>query len=178
MESISSIAANRFLIKTQKNAFYCSVSLVEAFSRYNSILYSGISYSSFYKYVGDEFKKPHRFSDLCEYCENNKVILVDFYYNGSFLISDSFICQCCFFTIAIPWGCGRGKKIPRYLVFYKVVKKVKELKNRAIYLFIKKLKQELKMYLTRLAFNMDGIEDHDKISVFLKAHASIDVISM
>ncbi len=70
MESISSIAANRFLKKADKNAFYCSKSLIEAYGSFEG----KISYSTFYKYVGDEFKKPHRFSDLCEYCENFKVI--------------------------------------------------------------------------------------------------------
>ena len=32
MESLSSIAANRYLKKIDKNAYYCSVSLIEAFS--------------------------------------------------------------------------------------------------------------------------------------------------
>ncbi len=75
MESISSIAANRYLIKLQKNAFYCECSLVEAYSRFqsNSGKELDISFSTFYKYVGNEFKKPHRFSDLCEYCEQYKV---------------------------------------------------------------------------------------------------------
>ncbi len=75
MDSISSIAANRFLKKKEKNAFYCSTSLVEAYSNLNL----DISFSTFYKYVGDEFKKPHRFSDLCEYCENYKVNLKTLY---------------------------------------------------------------------------------------------------
>ena len=71
MKSISSIAANRFLKKINSNAFYCDTSLLEAYSNFD--LNSEMSFSSFYKYVGDEFKKPHRFSDLCKYCEHNKV---------------------------------------------------------------------------------------------------------
>jgi hypothetical protein len=71
MEKISSVAANRYLKKMQKNAFYCECSLIEAYSRFESS--SDLSFSSFYKHLGDQFKKPHRFSDLCEYCEKNKV---------------------------------------------------------------------------------------------------------
>ncbi len=86
--SISSIAANRYLIKLQKNAFYCECSLVEAYSRFQSS--SGkeldISFSTFYKYVGNEFKKPQRFSDLCEYCEQYKV-KIPFLMKSSFVLN-------------------------------------------------------------------------------------------
>ena len=75
MESISSIAANRFLKKIDKNAFYCNISLLEAYSKFESK--KELSFSTFYKYLGSQFKKPHRFSDLCEYCENNKVRIVN-----------------------------------------------------------------------------------------------------
>ncbi len=68
MESLNSVAANRFLKKSNQNAFYCSVSLTEAYSS----LDLNVSFSTFYKYVGDHFKKPHRFNDLCEYCESYK----------------------------------------------------------------------------------------------------------
>ena len=71
MESISSIAANRYLKKIDKNAYYCNISLLEAYSKFGSN--NQLSFSTFYKYLGPQFKKPHRFSDLCEYCENNKV---------------------------------------------------------------------------------------------------------
>ena len=71
MEDISSIAANRYLKKIDKNAFYCNISIIEAYSK--SDFCNTLSFSTFYKYVGEQFKKPHRFSDLCEYCENNKV---------------------------------------------------------------------------------------------------------
>ncbi len=73
MENHSSIAANRFLKKCDRNAFYCSTSLEEAFSKFVSE--PAISFATFYKYIGEEFKKPHRFSDLCDYCENYKVII-------------------------------------------------------------------------------------------------------
>ncbi len=71
MESISNIAANRYLKKLKENAFYCSISIMEAYSKFESK--TELSFSTFYKYLGDQFKKPHRFSDLCEYCEDNKV---------------------------------------------------------------------------------------------------------
>ena len=71
MISISDIAANRYLKKLDKNAYYCQISLLEAYSKLE--INTQLSFASFYKYVGDEFKKPHRFSDLCEYCEHNKV---------------------------------------------------------------------------------------------------------
>lgn len=71
MTEKSSIAANRYLKKCDKNAFYCSMSTVEAYTKYRGN--SELSFSSFYKYIGSQFKKPHRISDLCEYCENNKV---------------------------------------------------------------------------------------------------------
>ena len=74
MESICSIAANRYLKKIDKNAYYCNISLLEAYSKFESN--NEISFSSFYKYLGSQFKKPHRFSDLCEYCENNKVKII------------------------------------------------------------------------------------------------------
>jgi hypothetical protein len=70
MESMSSIAANRYLKKNKINAFYCSTSLVEAYSKFDLEL----SFSTFYKYVDDYFKKPHRLSDLCEYCEHYKTL--------------------------------------------------------------------------------------------------------
>ncbi len=77
MEGISSIAANRYLKKINKNAFYCNISLLEAYTKFD--LNTSISFSTFYKYIGDQFKKPHRFSDLCEYCEKNKVSTFNVY---------------------------------------------------------------------------------------------------
>ncbi len=83
MESISSIAANRYLKKIDKNAYYCNISLLikvyskfnEAYSKFNNTQINGkpISFATFYKYIRDQFKKAHRFSDLCDYCEKYKV---------------------------------------------------------------------------------------------------------
>jgi len=36
MEGISSIAANRYLKKINKNAFYCNISLLEAYTKFDS----------------------------------------------------------------------------------------------------------------------------------------------
>ena len=46
MLSLSSIAANRYLKKIDKNAFYCSVSTVEAFLKFENA--DNISFSTFY----------------------------------------------------------------------------------------------------------------------------------
>ena len=75
MESKSSIAANRFLKKLDKNAYYCNIPLLEAYSKFDYTQDSGkpISFGTFYKYTGKQFKKAHRFSDLCDYCEKYKV---------------------------------------------------------------------------------------------------------
>jgi hypothetical protein len=36
-----------------------------------------ISFSSFYKYLKKNIKKPHRLTDLCEYCEYGKILEKD-----------------------------------------------------------------------------------------------------
>lgn len=72
LKSLSNVASNRFLKKLQSNAYYCSVSKKEA---YNSFKFKNkIRFSTFHKHISDKFKKPFRFTDLCEYCEHNKVI--------------------------------------------------------------------------------------------------------
>jgi hypothetical protein len=75
METHSSIAANRYLKKIDKNAYYCNISSMEAYSKFDYIQENGkpLCFSTFYKYIGDQFKRPHRFSDLCDYCEKYKV---------------------------------------------------------------------------------------------------------
>ncbi|CAF1115489.1 unnamed protein product, partial [Brachionus calyciflorus] len=73
MQSISSIAANRYLKKCETNAFYSSVSFLQAYSSF--LNKNEISFSSFYKYLSDKYKKPHRLSDLCDYCEINKLYM-------------------------------------------------------------------------------------------------------
>jgi hypothetical protein len=75
LESLSSIAANRFLKKLNTNAFYCQVSLVEAYDQFH--LKNDLSFSTFYTHVPTKFKKPHRFSDLCDYCEYNRELKND-----------------------------------------------------------------------------------------------------
>ena len=61
MLKYSSVAANRYLKKCDSNAFYCNISLVEAYANFKSEILPDLSFSSFYKYVGEQFKKPHRF---------------------------------------------------------------------------------------------------------------------
>ncbi len=56
MKSISSIAANRLLKKEKANAYYSHFPFIEAFSKFG--LRNKISYSTFYKYMSDKFKKP------------------------------------------------------------------------------------------------------------------------
>ena len=81
MKSISSIAANRFLKKELTNAYYCSVPLIRAYKLFKDKLIEHnfsnkiISFSTFYKYMPKKFKHPHRISDICNFCEKNKVNL-------------------------------------------------------------------------------------------------------
>ena len=80
MKSISSIAGNRYLKKEFSNAYNCSVPLIQAYRTFKDKLLTNnkqkkiISFSSFYKYMPKKFKHPHRLSDLCNFCEKNKVI--------------------------------------------------------------------------------------------------------
>lgn len=77
MENLSNIASNR-VIKSKEikgehvNVRYCSMSISEAYHCFPNKF--EISFSTFYSYVGNEFKKPHRLTDLCEYCELGKKI--------------------------------------------------------------------------------------------------------
>ncbi|CAF1001690.1 unnamed protein product [Brachionus calyciflorus] len=71
--NLSSIATNRFLKKEQTNAYYMSTSIEKAFQSFK--YKEDISYSSFFKYTDDRFKKPHRISDLCDYCEKKKDLI-------------------------------------------------------------------------------------------------------
>jgi hypothetical protein len=72
LESLSSIASNR-LVKfggRYVSAMYCSKSIKEAYRTFPNR--SNITFSTFYKYISKKFKKPHRFTDLCDYCEHGK----------------------------------------------------------------------------------------------------------
>ncbi len=71
MISLSSVASNRYLKRLDTNAYYSSVSLFEAYTKFP--LKNEICFTSFYHYVSDKFKKPHRLTDMCDYCELNKV---------------------------------------------------------------------------------------------------------
>jgi hypothetical protein len=67
----STEAANRFLKLQGKNAMYRRFTFIDA---YREFMYKeNISLSSFKKYVPHNIKKPHRLSDLCAYCQQNKV---------------------------------------------------------------------------------------------------------
>ena len=81
LENSSSVASNR-TIKDKSgekiSARYCEDTIKEAFKKFNNRILSRelncekISFSSFYKYFGTEYKKPHRITDLCDYCEYGK----------------------------------------------------------------------------------------------------------
>ena len=72
--TISSIAANRFLKKEQNFAYYSSFPLIECYTKFEHK--NSLSFSSFYKYLGNKYKKAHGFSDLCSLCEKNKVFFI------------------------------------------------------------------------------------------------------
>ena len=72
MENMSTIAANRFLIKEKANAFNRHDTLrlcYESFPQKHLL-----SYSAFVNNMAKKFKKPHRLSDMCETCEQGKFL--------------------------------------------------------------------------------------------------------
>ena len=71
LQNNSSIAANRFLKKQACCVRYRDGPLTQAFGTFPEK--NLLSFSSFNKYVDCRYKKPHRFSDLCGFCEKNKV---------------------------------------------------------------------------------------------------------
>ena len=71
LDENSTTAANRFLKKQKSCAKYRSLTLRRCYESFH--LKKSLSYSSFYKHIQKKYVKPHRFSDLCVYCENNKV---------------------------------------------------------------------------------------------------------
>ena len=73
----STIAANRYLKKQNQNALYRNSTLKEAYN--NLPEKNKLSYSSFYLHLDNRFKKPHRLSDLCDYCEYKKVIFYKYH---------------------------------------------------------------------------------------------------
>ena len=71
LEKNSTVAANRFLKKLKVCANYRHLSLRESYQTMRNK--EDVSYSTFYKKIQKKYKKPHRLSDLCRYCEVNKV---------------------------------------------------------------------------------------------------------
>jgi hypothetical protein len=81
LKDSSTVASNRTIKDNSGeriSARYCDDTIKEAFKKFDNRILSGelncerISLSSFYKYVGEEYKKPHRLTDLCDYCEYGK----------------------------------------------------------------------------------------------------------
>jgi hypothetical protein len=68
VEKISNVASNRFLKKINSTAFYRQTSLTEAYQKYQNSE-RAISFSTFYNALIKKYKKPHRLTDLCQYCE-------------------------------------------------------------------------------------------------------------
>ena len=64
-------------LKHKTCAKYRSLTLRRSYETFH--LKKCLSYSSFYKHIQKKYVKPHRFSDLCIYCENNKVTLLSDY---------------------------------------------------------------------------------------------------
>ena len=84
MKNLSSIAANRYLIKLKKNVRYRDGTYRDAFNSYP--LKKKISFSTFKNKLCKRYKKPHRISDLCDFCEHGKVFILIYY----FLLLDKF----------------------------------------------------------------------------------------
>ena len=70
MKFIKIFCLNRYLKKAECNAFIRHVSITEAYQKFPSK--DSLSFSTFYKYIDDKFKKPARLTDLCDYCEFGK----------------------------------------------------------------------------------------------------------
>jgi hypothetical protein len=78
----SNIAANRYLKRIKSNAYYRTATLR---SIHQTFLPSGFKKPSFSWYCKTikkaiMFKKPHRFSDLCHYCELYRVNIFAYFF--------------------------------------------------------------------------------------------------
>ena len=71
MNNKSSIAANRYLKKCKSSARYRDTTYLEAFNSFQ--MKDKLVISTFKRKMKKIYKKPHRFSDLCDVCENGKV---------------------------------------------------------------------------------------------------------
>ena len=71
----STPASNRFLRKLKVCAMYRHFSIRNHYKTFvGPPRKEKLSYSSFYKYMIKKYKKPHRLTDMCKWCEKNKVI--------------------------------------------------------------------------------------------------------
>lgn len=74
----SSIAANRLVriakTKEKTNARYLNDNLVQLYLEFVRREKKKLSFSSFYKYCPNKYKKPHQYTDMCSYCEKNKAL--------------------------------------------------------------------------------------------------------
>ncbi|CAF0840954.1 unnamed protein product [Brachionus calyciflorus] len=77
LESNSEIASNRIIKIDDEiiNVRYMRISFREAY--YSFPRKNELSFSTFYSNVESKFKKPHRLTDLCEYCELGRSIIKD-----------------------------------------------------------------------------------------------------
>jgi len=89
IEKDSYVASNRFLKKINECAMYRHYALKDHYASFPAKRTSAsrrknqvgkISYSSFYKYTSKKYKNPHRLTDMCKWCEQNKVIFSYIYY--------------------------------------------------------------------------------------------------
>ena len=71
MTNNSSIAANRYLKKLKTNARYTNSTYIEAFNTFP--MKNKLTFSTFIRKMKKKYKKPHRYSDLCDICEKSKV---------------------------------------------------------------------------------------------------------
>jgi len=86
MKGLSSVAANRYLIKLKTNASYREGTYKDAYNKF--FLKNNISFSTFKNKLCKRFKKPHRLSDLCDYCEYGKVrinLIISYVHLGKIL---------------------------------------------------------------------------------------------
>ena len=65
--------------KEKSCAYICHSTLIDMYNQFEHK--NSLSFSSFYKYIDNRFKKPFTMSDLCSLCEKNRVSLfIEFFY--------------------------------------------------------------------------------------------------
>ena len=108
----SSFAANRFLKKENENALYRNMSYRSLYSTFS--LKNKLGFSTFRKNIKNIYKKPHRFSDLCDYCERGKVshLICIQTFNAMLYLYHKF-------TIIYPWNKSKSNSfIPRKNILF------------------------------------------------------------